>query len=54
VGYIEQSLGRNETLLYKARFHWLYCAAAWAVLILIIIFVIGSSSMPRHGLSGSC
>jgi membrane protein YdbS with pleckstrin-like domain len=40
VGYIEQSLGRNETLLYKARFHWLYCAAAWAVLILIIIFVI--------------
>ena len=22
MGYIEQSLGQNETLLYKARFHW--------------------------------
>ena len=32
MGYIEQSLGQNETLLYKARFHWLYYAAAWAAL----------------------
>jgi membrane protein YdbS with pleckstrin-like domain len=40
VGYIEQSLGQNETLLYKARFRWLYYAAAWAALILIIILVI--------------
>jgi membrane protein YdbS with pleckstrin-like domain len=40
VGYIEQSLGQNETLLYKARFHWLYYAAAWAALTLIIVFII--------------
>jgi membrane protein YdbS with pleckstrin-like domain len=40
VSYIKQSLGQNETLLYKARFHWLYYAAAWAVLTLIIVFII--------------
>jgi len=40
VGYVEQSLGQNETLLYKARFHWLYYAAAWAALTLIIVFII--------------
>jgi membrane protein YdbS with pleckstrin-like domain len=40
VGYIEQSLGQNETLLYKARFHWLYYAAALAALSLIIVFII--------------
>ena len=40
MGYIEQSLGQNETLIYKARFHWLYYAAACAALILLIILVI--------------
>jgi membrane protein YdbS with pleckstrin-like domain len=40
MGYIEQSLGQNEALLYKARFHWLYYAAAWAALILLVVFVI--------------
>jgi membrane protein YdbS with pleckstrin-like domain len=37
MGYIEQSIGPTETLLYKARFHWLYYAAAWAALILLAI-----------------
>ena len=40
MGYIEQSLGQNETLIYKARFHWLYFAGAWTVLILLIVSVI--------------
>lgn len=39
MGYIEQSLGQNETLLYNARFHWLYYAAAWVALTLLIVFV---------------
>ena len=34
MGYIEHSLGANEVLIYKARFHWLYYGAAWATLIL--------------------
>jgi membrane protein YdbS with pleckstrin-like domain len=40
MGYIEQSLGHNETLLYKAHFHWLYYGAAWAWLILLFILAI--------------
>ena len=39
MGYIEYSLGANEVLIYKARFHWLYYAAAWATLILLIVLV---------------
>jgi membrane protein YdbS with pleckstrin-like domain len=39
MGYIEHSLGANEVLIYKARFHWLYYAAAWATLILLIVLV---------------
>ena len=40
MGYIEQSLGQNETLLYKAHFHWLYYAAAWAALSLLIVLAV--------------
>jgi membrane protein YdbS with pleckstrin-like domain len=40
MGCIEQDLGQNETLIYKARFHWLYFAGAWTVLILLIVSVI--------------
>jgi uncharacterized membrane protein YdbT with pleckstrin-like domain len=33
MGYLEESLGANEVLLARARFHWLYYAAAAAALI---------------------
>jgi uncharacterized membrane protein YdbT with pleckstrin-like domain len=33
VSYIEHSLGRSETLLYRARFPWIYAACAWALLL---------------------
>ncbi len=33
MGYVEESLGRNETIVYKAHFHRLYYAAAWVSLI---------------------
>ena len=36
MGYIEQSLGANEVLLSRARFHWLYHAAGWAALALAL------------------
>jgi membrane protein YdbS with pleckstrin-like domain len=40
MGCVEQSLGQNETLIYKARFHWLYYAGAWASLILLLVLAI--------------
>jgi uncharacterized membrane protein YdbT with pleckstrin-like domain len=42
MGYIEQTIGDNETLVYKAHFHWLYYAAAWASAILIAALAIWS------------
>lgn len=38
--YIAQSLGQNEKLLYEARFHWLYYAAAWAALFVLFVFAV--------------
>jgi len=37
MSYIEHSLGRNETLLYKARFPWFYRAGAWSLLVLSVV-----------------
>jgi uncharacterized membrane protein YdbT with pleckstrin-like domain len=34
VSYIESSLGQNEALHYRARFHWFYHASAWGALII--------------------
>lgn len=33
MGYIENSLGQNETLVSRARFHWIYQVLAWLALI---------------------
>ena len=30
--YVEESLGRNETILYRAHFPWFYAAGAWSAL----------------------
>ena len=37
MGYIEHSLGRSETLLYRARFPGAYFVAAWGVLVASIL-----------------
>jgi uncharacterized membrane protein YdbT with pleckstrin-like domain len=42
VGYIERSLGQSETLVYQANFHRLYHAAAWAVVFVMAVCVIGT------------
>jgi uncharacterized membrane protein YdbT with pleckstrin-like domain len=41
MSYIEQSLGANETLIARARFHWWYSFKAWAALILLFWCLIG-------------
>ena len=41
MGYIEQSLGASETLVERARFHWIYKLQAWLALIFLGIFIIG-------------
>jgi len=33
MSYIDHSLGRSETLLYRARFPWFYPGCAWALLL---------------------
>lgn len=42
MGYIEQTIGDNETVVYKAHFHWLYYATAWAAAIVIAALAIWS------------
>jgi uncharacterized membrane protein YdbT with pleckstrin-like domain len=37
MGYIEHSLARSETLLYRARFPAFYFEAAWAVLLASVL-----------------
>jgi hypothetical protein len=37
MSYIDQSLGRNETLLYRARFPWFRHATGWLFLIIVVI-----------------
>lgn len=34
MSYIESSLGQNEVLHYRARFHWFYHASAWGALVI--------------------
>jgi uncharacterized membrane protein YdbT with pleckstrin-like domain len=39
--YIEQSLGANEKVVARARFHWWYSFKAWTALILLFWCIIG-------------
>ncbi|HWU24781.1 MAG TPA: PH domain-containing protein [Rhizomicrobium sp.] len=41
MSYIDQSLGANESVIARARFHWWYSFKAWAALILLFWCVIG-------------
>jgi uncharacterized membrane protein YdbT with pleckstrin-like domain len=58
MGYLEQSLGPNETLIYKARFHWLYYAAGWGALIVLVAaigwIVIYAVAWIEVALLGAC
>ncbi len=39
--YIEQSLGAGETIIARARFHWLYVLYAWGSLLLPLVVLLG-------------
>ena len=39
--YIDQSLGRGETVIIRARFHWLYTVYAWGSLVLPLAVLLG-------------
>jgi len=41
MSYIEQSLGANEKIIARARFHWIYRLQAWLALIFLGVFLIG-------------
>jgi uncharacterized membrane protein YdbT with pleckstrin-like domain len=40
VSYIESSLGDNEIIHYRARFHWFYYAAAYGALIIGVVIAV--------------
>jgi len=39
--YIDQSLGAGETVITRARFHWLYSVYAWGSLLLPLVVLLG-------------
>lgn len=39
--YINQSLGAGETVIIRARFHWLYTVYAWGSLLLPLVVLLG-------------
>jgi uncharacterized membrane protein YdbT with pleckstrin-like domain len=41
MSYIDKSLGHNERLIAKARFHWWYSLKAWLALIFLGWIIIG-------------
>ena len=49
MSYIQDSLGAGETVIARARFHWLYIAAAWAALLipLVALLVFGAAAQSE-------
>jgi hypothetical protein len=50
MSYIDQSLGNGETVIARARFHWLYVLAAWAALLVpglvLVVFLSWCERQP--------
>jgi len=48
MGYIERSLARDEHLIYRAHFHWLYDLAAWVLLLAALVgaFILNGNDYP--------
>ena len=51
MSYIDQSLGHNETLLYRARFPWFRHATGWLFLIIVVIGLV--ALVLGYGLLGA-
>ena len=39
--YIDRSLGAGETIIARARFHWLYTLYAWGMLLVPLVILLG-------------
>ena len=52
MSYIAQSLGDGETVIRRARFHWLYTLWAWACMLLPLVLLVsvlaGSRKVPLN------
>ena len=55
MSYLERSLGDGETIVIRARFHWLYNLRAWLAvlvpLVLLIAVMVYADEMVRQGLA---
>src|SRR5262245_66594873 len=49
MGYIKHSLGRSETLLYRAHFPWFYAAVAWALLLAFLLAAGAATAADARG-----
>lgn len=41
MGYVEKSLGTEENIVLKGRFHWSYHLVAWASLLILGVVLVG-------------
>ena len=41
MSYVLKTMSENESILYKAKFHWLYTFSAFLVLLLLDVILIG-------------
>ncbi|MGH6829306.1 MAG: hypothetical protein ACREFW_10400, partial [Rhizomicrobium sp.] len=48
MSYIDKSLGAGETVIVRARFHWLYSVFAWARLLLPAAVLAALMLWARH------
>ncbi len=48
MSYIDKSLGDGETIIARARFHWLYSLSAWTQLLLPAAILAGLLSWARN------
>jgi len=41
MGYIEDTIGANEKIVYTVKFHWIYTFSAFLYLLFLGVFIIG-------------
>ncbi|MEM8985600.1 MAG: PH domain-containing protein [Pseudomonadota bacterium] len=53
MSYVQQTLGKNETIIYRARFNWTYDIGAWFWLLLgavplLLVAALSLENPPEH------
>ena len=41
MGYVEDTIGTNEKIVYTVKFHWIYTFSAFLYLLFLGVFIIG-------------